>query len=741
MPRENAPDTTDLVRPPKLYLKLVELAFTQLAKARPTVLTLDGSSPVSRIDFSPWTTKLLPTINELAPAADDLLQTGPSLLLPPWERIEGRLSAWRDEYEKVLSSLEPTKPGAVLGALIPANGLQSTSSVAFRRALDMHWQTVLVMYTRDLVPGIHRNVGIATIFLRARDADAQPPLRLFRYSPGDEESAVIDDFGRLLKRSGGRGEFGYVLRDVPPVEAGLGFARHDPAIKAREAALTDFAGAASFGDVFEHVFQGRVDRRLFCSRDEPDVVRVISGRDLKRDGTIAPPDEWTRWARLPTVEELCPGDVLLQAISGRDKRSLAVVQVTEADLPITASQTVVVLRPGQDVPATQLSLVIQYLRSPLAREIVARFASSLGGDIRIHASALRELPLPHLDEALSAALEDIARAVNSFEAWHAEAEAALHSAFPADEDFKAGRMRLVDLGRRSRLRVEAAANLDDHGYIVRTRFPYPIAYRWRTVEAAKSAGVSGDAYETVLKTAEVLLCYAAHLALVFAKDAGIELGYSSQVRAAFGRGKGLGFGDWAAILEEVRDGKAFRTLPDAHPLRDLQSMLSNQAARDARRRLNDRRNDESHLRNVDVIDLPVAFESAFVDLMTLLEVSDFLSDLTLIHVTEVRWDNIHRRTEVAYRELMGDHPVAPTRTLSYTDPGIEVGSLYLIDGNHRLHLLRPYLIGRICMRCRNWSTFHCDGIKGDHVTLKSLEHGHTTDDHTLAETLRRVGLV
>lgn len=107
----------------------------------------------------------------------------------------------------------------------------------------------------------------------------------------------------------------------------------------------------------------------------------------------------------------------------------------------------------------------------------------------------------------------------------------------------------------------------------------------------------------------------------------------------------------------------------------------------------------------------------------------------------MRWDSIHRRTEVAYRELMGDHSVSPTRVLNHDDPGIEVGSLYLVDRRHRLHLLRPFLIGLMCPTCRSFSTFHVDGVKQETVSLKSLEHGHTTTDDTLTETLHQVGLI
>lgn len=728
---------------PPLYVALLNKAFAHFAGTCPTVLALESNeSPLSPVDFNSWALERMPTVDELPSRTGQLLRAGPVLLFPPWERIEGRRCEWRHQYEAVLSECVPPEPGALLAATIPAAGLVSASSVKYRRELELHWQPVLVLYTREIFSGIHRQAVIATVFLRSRAAGDRIPLRMFEYTPLDDEAAVLDDFSRLLKREGGRGKLGYVLRDRPEPEAGLAFARHDPVMKARQDALSELGGAGKLEDLFERVFYAfnmASDCRLFCAPDDPGAVRVVSGRDLKRDGTIGPPDEWTKWADVPTDRCLRVGDVLLQSIAApSDRRGLAAVHIVDADLPLVANQTVVVLRFKLTVHSAQQSLIVQYLRSPLAREIIA----SLAPGVRVTIGALQQLPIPQPDEALSAALDDLTKAVRSFEVWRAEAEDVLQSAFPRDEDFKAGRVRLVNHGRTSRLRVEAAANLDDYGYIVRTRFPYPVAYRWRIVEAEKSAGLSGHAYDSILNAAEVLLCYAAHLALVLARSVDVELGYSASIRATFGRGKGLGFGDWASIIEEVRDGRAFQALPDGHPLRDLQSLLASPAARDARRRLNDRRNDEAHLRDVDAIDLPGAFESALADLVTLLRTADFLSDLTLIHVTGVRWDSIHRRTEIAYRELMGDHPVAPTRVLTHhDDPGIEVDSLYIVDSRHCLHLLRPFLIGRVCPACRNWSTFHVDGVKEETVSLKSLEHGHVTSDDTLAETLRQVGLI
>lgn len=732
-----------LYQPSPLFSRLLDRAFAHYADATPTVLRVrfDGRGS-GWAGFPSWPARQVAATTEIPSAAAELLSAGPLLLLPPWQRRDdARGAISREEHELVLMDCVPPRPESLLAAVVPASTMVSRGSERFRRTLASHWRPVLVLYAQGVLQGVHEQTVIATVFLRPRANDDAPPLRMFKCSARDDESAVLDDFEQLLARNDGRGQFGYVLRDAPELGTGLGFARHDPRLNARRDALSGFGGAATLEEVFETPTPGYhvvANRDLLCGPEQPGAVRVISGRDLKRDGTIGLPDERTEWATVPQDQQLRVGDILLQKmIPPSDLRPcLAAAEVVDADLPAAANSNVAVLRSLPVVDPPQRILILQYLRSPLARELIAA-----DGTATITLDTLRELPIPQPDEALSTALTDLAEALRGFESWRAEAEAVLQTAFPDNEGFQAARARLVKHGRTSRLRLEAASNLDDHGYMVRTRFPYPVAYRWRTVEAERSAGVSRDAYDAVLETAEVLLCYTAHLALLLARDFNAQIGYSSTIRSTFARGKGLGFGDWTAILEEVRDSKAFRNLPDAHPLNDVRSLLASPEASTARRRLNDRRNDDSHLRKVDPTDLPHAIESAFTDLTALLRAADFLSDLSLIHVTAARWDNIRGQGTMSYRELMGDHPVAPTRTMPYHEPGLEVDSLYLVDGQHRLHLLRPFLIGRICPTCRNWSTFHVDGIKQDVVILKSLEHGHTTDDASLIEPLRHIGLL
>lgn len=284
--------------------------------------------------------------------------------------------------------------------------------------------------------------------------------------------------------------------------------------------------------------------------------------------------------------------------------------------------------------------------------------------------------------------------------------------------------------------------LDDFGYTVRTRFPYPVAARWRETEVLQSAGPSAQAYGAVLDTAEILLCLAALLALALSRAEGIKLGAVQAIKEKLQGGRnGPGMGDWAAVLRETATTKKLRSLPTTHPLNDLRGLLANTEAEAARQRLSDRRNNQAHLRHVDQIELPIAIHDAFEDLKVLLDAARFLTDWPLIQVTDVRWDSLTQTARFEYRELMGDHPVVPTQAETYPDSNLETGSLYLRGYERRLHLLRPFLIGRDCPRCRTWSTFHVDTAPKGTVVLKSLEHGHTLDEPTLTEAVQVVGLL
>lgn len=64
------------------------------------------------------------------------------------------------------------------------------------------------------------------------------------------------------------------------------------------------------------------------------------------------------------------------------------------------------------------------------------------------------------------------------------------------------------------------------------------------------------------------------------------------------------------------------------------------------------------------------------------------------------------------------------------EPELEAGSLYLVDRNEKLYLLRPLLTRRQCPECGVWATFYLDSYKqkGEITILKSMEYGYTAED-------------
>ncbi|MCT2589825.1 restriction endonuclease [Streptomyces sp. N2-109] len=608
-----------------------------------------------------------------------------------------------------------------------------------RHDLSGRWDTLLLLYSTGLINGVHPSYQVATAFLRAKAAH-RPPLKIFQTPRGKDESAVVKDFEALLTRGGGRTQYGYVIRELPPPKESLGFQRHDPVVIRQRADLASFGSISALSDLSDTVprIHLAVHAELISDEAEPGTVRLLGGRDVQRDGTVAPPTDGARWVRAQREHLLAPGDLVIREIYDLgDPHGLVVAQITEQDLPAAASNTTVVLRPRNDIEQQRIRFAVMFLRTPLARTLAGR------SGIHLTVRNLLALPVPQPDEALGQAVNDLEAARLQLEKWQKDADALLESVFTHRSPAQA-RSEIIDRGRSLRLRVEAASLLDQLGHTVRTRFPYPIASRWRETDARRSAGDLRAAYGAVLDTAEVLLCYVAQVALALGRVEGISFGAVAAIREKLSGGRsGPGFGDWVAVLDEAATSRQLRGLPAEHPLQDIRGLLAGQDATDARQRLYDRRNDQAHLRHVDTIDLPAALQSAFADLTTLIERARFLADSPLLHVTDVGWDSLEKTAVVRYRELMGDHPVVPTRSMIVPSNDLEKGSLYLRDSGHRLHLLRPFLIGQDCPTCRAWSTFHVDRVPKGTVFLKCLEHGHVFKDPspTVPTALAGAGLL
>jgi hypothetical protein len=581
---------------------------------------------------------------------------------------------------------------------------------------------------------------VAAVLLRPNTTQAKRS-QFFRVPRTGDEKVIKDDLGNLLQLPEGRTEYGYVAHSTAPADEGWpyvgdGFPAQSPGLQgtiADPSSPSDLTISSVFN--VTRGFSGRPGD--LCEAHAPRGARLLRGRDIKEDGTIAEPDDesdlW--YSDIPERYHLRAGDVLMRDAFLPGRAGAAVVR--QQDLPVAAGNNTVVLRPVATLNPEHMRLILAFLRS----SAVERASPSLGGLLHLRRQDLESLALPRPDEALATALEDLDTAGRQLGRWSAEAGRLARSVFTDARDTEHARQRIIEGGQILRLRAETAVQLDDFGYIVRTRFPYPIALRWREIEAKKSAGDFGPAYDSVLDATEILFCYSALLTVAFAHGAALDLSSVTALRDKLANNRGgPGLGEWTEILQEISSKKKRRGLGEDHPLHELSSVLADEEVKAARQRHSGRRNNQAHLRRADSVELPQALKESFADLSMLLSRTRFLADWPLIEITSVTWDAFRSQANVGFRRLMGDHPVVPTDHMRHPSSALETGSLYLIDHSHQLHLLRPYLTGRICPVCRTWSTFHADKVDNE-IVLKSLEHGHCVADSTVAEPLRHVGLL
>ena len=467
----------------------------------------------------------------------------------------------------------------------------------------------------------------------------------------------------------------------------------------------------------------------------------MSAREIPRNGELITPLGRGSLAEKARPVPLLPGDFVMATISPNADSGFRIAEVPASALPAVAGSHVAVLRPRAIMAASERSFFLAYMRSGLARRMLGLTGALNSGPIPV--TALVELPVPVADEQLLAAFEELADSADRTMAWHDDAQEVLTGLFE-NPSVNSARSDVLERGRLVRMRTAAAAALEDFGQKVRTRYPYPIAYRWRSVEAHLSGTDHARTYGALLDTYEVLLCYLAQFAIVMCRSAGAELGALEPVQRKLASGRsGPSLGDWVAILEEVAERRDFRELPASTPLSEVRGFLVPEPhIRAARQRMSDMRNDQAHLRPIPETEIQQAIESASRDLELLLDRAAFLVDLQLVHVAGSTWNSLTAQATISLRYLVGDHPVVPFRYETTPRNDLEVGSLYVMDSNHDLHLLRPFLLGSECPTCHTWSTFHVDGCPDSAVTLKSLEHGHTTTEgEELRAALATVGLL
>lgn len=623
-----------------------------------------------------------------------------------------------------------------LAALVPRGSCSGRSSEQFRlevaEAFDIPW-IIEIDNAGALFAQVHASMKFSLLLLGLQTE--VPVTRFFKLPSARAGNAVAEELKRLRKMAGGATRNGFVVRGRLTPGRLWTFDAYNPALEGQRASLGVIGNVVRLGDVASFPptmnLVASASVLVEANTGSSDQPRVLEGRALLAGGTLS---EDFRY-RATSGPALQPGDIVVRAVVGGNG-SLNPVVVEESMLPMVAGQSVIVIRPTPSLDQHDVELLSMFLAS----EAVRPFLLAAGVELSLHRAALADLPVPLADATLKEALRELKTAGMEIARWKAESDRAIKDifSFVSVED---SRPRLLSTGRQLRLRVRVASALDQPEARIRTTYPHPIAFRWRSVEASSP---DLDGYQQVLDTAEVVVCYLAQLSLMAASHSGVTINAAAQLRERLSRtGHGTSMGDWVAIYHELRTRAEFRQETTDNPFFEL--IRSVPVGSDTDVALNDlkrRRDDSAHQRGPRGGETSDAFHEAREALRILLIGLEFLSEYSLRYIERSRRDTLDGTTTIMYRDLMGDHPLVPLSESTLPVFDVEDGSLYIVDRRQRLHLMRPYVTRSECPKCHTWSTFYLDKVEAGRSTcqLKSMEHGHLITGADVSG-LRRVGVL
>lgn len=664
---------------------------------------------------------------DLAAAA---LATGPDIvyLAPPFDALR-RPS---DLLEPLLMATSEV-PRTVMTVPVATTRRAGVFSQLSTEILDERRLCAAVWYTPQagVLPELHDLVGIVTLVLE-RGGGEPAVCRFFQVPPphldvSDDE--IEADLARLLRQGGGATAYGFVLREAVDLRDGVSFGRLHPDRVARQESLRTLGDVRPFAELgnFVPTLHLTQHRNRLQPRPSAGARRVFEPKSITRSGWLDH-EAVSHWVTGTEAVGLESGDLVLSSMPPRGGHGLLVAEVTPADLPAVAAHTTIVFRP--DVDATTRQMLAAFLRSPAA---VDALVATEGEHVLLTKPMLGGLSVPVPDDALLRSLDVLEDAVQQLRSWANEAEKLLDSGVDFDDPATSRRV-LLDQSRQVRERVTAAQQLDNLSHRVRTRYPYPVAARWREATAASG----GETLRALLACAEVLTSVLSLVGLAICRTRHVDVGVLAAVRAGDGS---MNFGTWRATLNELAVGKAFRKLADDDPLSYFVGFLHADEAKEALSQLYQLRNDEYHLRSAGRHELDRAVERARTNLLCLLAHAEFLADLDLRYIERLHHDTIAGITRADYRSLMGDHAIVPIAEADAVPHDLEQGSLYVVDTDGAHVLLRPFLVLGDCRECGLRSVWHLDGTPEGEVRVKALDHGHTMPLPNERNAFEAVGLI
>ena len=590
--------------------------------------------------------------------------------------------------------------------------------------------------------GLHRQFRTGTLFFQIGGEEPEA-IRFFRYMWSEEErerARQLSDLAKLMKQGGGQTTHGYIIRGGLQPGSKLSFDLHSPATEEKRRELEGLGELRRLENVFEIVegLHRTRDSNLLHSQQSEGTVPAISGRQINREGTILfdQAEYFTEADGIPLLQE---GDFCMRRIGDFSARgSVIFAVVLKGDPPATFLNNLLVLRPKTKLSELEQEFYAAYLRS----DIACHFLKAKGTRINLNRTNLMNLPFPKPSKDLKIALGQLANVEETLDSWKSEITLVRNELFGFSR-ITESRERIYFVGRRLRERIEIGRQVDSLSYRVSTLFPFPISFRWRTV---LSSNPNLEGYRTILSCSEVLACYLAMLVLAVTRKHGKTIKYMETIADRITTaGRGTNYGDWLAILREARDATEMKKLSKEVQFVELFSFLDDPEVDQAFQALKSARDDEAHDRGPKSgPDIERAFSNLLEKLKVALEGTEFLSDYRLRWIEDLHFDSLSGMTNYNYRDLQGDHPLVSPHTDGLNQGAeLEKGSLYAVDSQGELYLLRPFMNRLYCQQCGNYSTFYLDRYdsRKNVIQLKSMEHGHPLKSDEMILAFKKVGLI
>ena len=634
----------------------------------------------------------------------------------------------------------------VLVMLVPSNFASSMRTSRWRNEFFLSHSAVVIEHEHaEFAPHLGLSVNSMGQFTTVIFQRNPGPIRFFKISEAalaDGAEKIVKDLGQLLRQPAGKTRYGYVyqglLDDGYPCSYDY-YSAETERLRQEVSVLGAKVPLSSVADVRVGIMPLRPNENYAGH----DGILAISGSDITLDGRVnlSEPRTFPKPSYVSTY--LQDGDFCVRVMTANNGN--LVVGVYESDgRPITASTSVIIVRPHPTLTPAQRQVLLAFLRSQIGYRLAdaQQSFSKLQGVIRISTGVLKDFPVPLADEELSASIEQLNAAKTAFLSWIEQIERE-SNAMIEEATAVGSRERILSAGRLARQRHRAGQQVEELDYRVRTQFPYPLAYAWRKLQVA-----GNDRYhrlDAVLQAAESHTCFMALVAILISRSVNQPIKWVDEIaKRLSGRKSGTNFGDWLAILQELNEAKAFRPHKGTMPFAEVAEVYADKAWSAAITKLKIWRDDDCHGR-ISTRNVPATLLKEAEDaLEQVYRATEFLTDYRFLFIVETRFDSIRKINRYHYLDLTGDNTLAQRREDLSDRADLESQSLYLKDRQGQLHLFRPLLHYLECPECHLMSTFYLDTFgsneSGEIVGLKSFETNSVRHER-VAEEFRHIGLL